>query len=136
MLPPILLSLFLAAADILAILAAYAAWVLAGRPAEQVWVQGGLALILTVLAALAGVTLLPPAALPDDDRRWLLTYALAFAWLPVLFVPLHFLTQGYLTGWGNLLALWGFAALANALAVLAARWLACRRAWGQAAARR
>ena len=54
-------------------------------------------------------------------------YAFAFAWFPVLFVPLHYVTQGYLTSFANIYNMWLFQAPTNALA-LAAAALAGRRA--------
>ena len=35
-------------------------------------------------------------------------YATALVWTPVLFVPLHYVTQGYLTSFGNILGIWLF----------------------------
>jgi hypothetical protein len=54
------------------------------------------------------------------------TYVLAFAWFPVLFVPLHYVTQGYLTSFANIYNMWLFQVPTNALA-LAAAALAGRR---------
>jgi len=53
------------------------------------------------------------------------TYLLAFGWFPVLFVPLHYVTQGYLTSFANIYNMWLFQAPTNALA-LAAVFLATR----------
>ena len=47
------------------------------------------------------------------------TYVLAFAWLPALFVPLHYVTQGYVTSFANIYYMWAFQAPANALALVA-----------------
>jgi hypothetical protein len=57
------------------------------------------------------------------------TYALAFAWLPALFVPLHYVTQGYPTSFANIYYTWLFQAPTNALALAAAAlpgWRASR----------
>ena len=48
------------------------------------------------------------------------TYVVAFAWLPALFVPLHYVTQGYLTSFANIYYTWLFQAPTNALALAAA----------------
>ena len=59
-------------------------------------------------------------------------YVAAFAWLPIIFVPLHYVSQGYLTSFANIYYTWLFQALANALA-LAAAYAAARivpRAYG------
>jgi hypothetical protein len=55
------------------------------------------------------------------------TYVVAFAWLPALFVPLHYVTQGYLTSFANIYDTWLFQAPTNVLA-LAAVAFASRRA--------
>jgi hypothetical protein len=55
------------------------------------------------------------------------TYAVAFGWLPALFVPLHYATQGYLTSFANIYYMWLFQAPTNAL-TLAAAAFAGRRA--------
>lgn len=55
------------------------------------------------------------------------TYVVAFAWFPALFVPLHYVTQGYLTSFANIYYTWLFQAPTNVLA-LAAVAFASRRA--------
>ena len=55
-----------------------------------------------------------------DLKELGLAYAAAFLWLPVLFVPLHFVTQGYLTSFGNILATWLFQLPFNLLALMVA----------------
>ena len=47
-------------------------------------------------------------------------YLAAFVWTPVLFVPLHYVTQGYLTRFGNILATWLFQLPFNLLALMVA----------------
>jgi hypothetical protein len=47
-------------------------------------------------------------------------YAAALLWTPVLFVPVHYATQGYLTGFGNILATWLFQVPFNLLALMVA----------------
>ena len=49
-----------------------------------------------------------------------LAYVAGFLWLPVLFVPLHLVTQGYLTSFGNILATWLFQLPFNLLALMVA----------------
>jgi hypothetical protein len=58
------------------------------------------------------------------------TYVLALAWFPVVFVPLHYVTQGYLTSFANIYNMWLFQAPTNAAALVAANF-AGRRAAGQ-----
>jgi len=47
-------------------------------------------------------------------------YAAALLWTPVLFVPVHYVTQGYLTSFGNMLATWLFQVPFNLLALMVA----------------
>ena len=35
-------------------------------------------------------------------------YLLSFIWTPIIFVPIHYITQGYLTTGDNLLSIWLF----------------------------
>lgn len=69
---------------------------------------------------------LPVAALALRDRS---EHALAglcsLVWAPIVVVPLHYFTQGYLTAAGNLVALGIFQILVNPLAILAA-WKVAR----------
>ncbi len=69
---------------------------------------------------------LPVAALVLGDRS---EHALAglcsLVWAPLVFVPLHYFTQGYFTAVGNLVALGLFQVLVNPLAILAA-WKVAR----------
>ena len=39
-------------------------------------------------------------------RDGVTVYVLAFAWVPALFIPVHYVTQGYLAAPTNVLALW------------------------------
>jgi len=51
----------------------------------------------------------------------------AFALFPAVFVPAHFITQGYLTSFGNIVAVWCFQAPVNAAILLVAWWIAQAR---------
>ncbi|WP_034856120.1 hypothetical protein [Clostridium intestinale] len=42
-------------------------------------------------------------------------YLFSMFWTPVVFVPLHYMTQGYLTSIGNILYTWIFQATTNIL---------------------
>lgn len=47
-------------------------------------------------------------------------YAAALLWTPVLFVPVHYATQGHLTSFGNILSTWMFQVPFNLLALMVA----------------
>ena len=55
-----------------------------------------------------------------DLKELGIAYGAAFLWTPVLFVPLHYTTQGYLTSFGNILAMWLFQVPLNLLALMVA----------------
>ncbi len=54
---------------------------------------------------------------PEDWLQFLIIFILSFVWAPVIFVPIHFLTQGYLTSFGNIFWTWVFQIPTN-IAVL------------------
>ncbi len=54
--------------------------------------------------------------LVEPKERWV-CWGLSILWGPLVFVPLHYLTQGYLTDAGNLVALALYQLPVNALAL-------------------
>lgn len=57
---------------------------------------------------------------PQGWLEFLLILIFSFAWLPLIFVPLHYITQGYLTSFGNIYMMWIFQIPANIIIVLIA----------------
>jgi len=55
-----------------------------------------------------------------DLKELGVAYVAALLWAPVLFVPVHYATQGYLTGFGNILSTWLFQVPFNLLALTVA----------------
>ncbi|MFH1690632.1 MAG: hypothetical protein ABIE42_10435 [Candidatus Eisenbacteria bacterium] len=55
-----------------------------------------------------------------DLKELGVAYAAAFLWTPLLFIPLHFTTQGYMTSVGNVLSVWLFQLPFNLLALMVA----------------
>ncbi|MCK4409131.1 MAG: hypothetical protein KAW67_03550 [Candidatus Eisenbacteria sp.] len=55
-----------------------------------------------------------------DLKELGVAYAAGLLWAPVLFVPAHFVTQGYLTGLGNILSTWVFQVPFSLLALMVA----------------
>jgi hypothetical protein len=92
------------------------------RPVDQVMVQVPIAAILSValfVAWLAAARRYARRSLPMPDvRDGLRTYVLSFVWAGALFVPLHLLFTGYVTGMGNIVALWGLQLPINAVAIV------------------
>lgn len=130
---PVIHGLALAAINVGASLVGFAAYKVLGV-GHQLLVQIAVAVLVTVVAFALWYYL----TLRISSGRiglgnvgaYVGTYALAFAWFPVIFVPLHYVTQGYLTSFANIYNMWLFQAPTNALA-LAAAALAGRRAWRQ-----
>jgi hypothetical protein len=88
-------------------------------------VQGSIAVIFCIIIfdlwSLA-VTRLPTKTLSMQGSRELMwTYFAALLWVPVIFIPLHFITQGYITSFGNITAIWLFQIPVNLLALLVSK---------------
>lgn len=101
------------------------------RTAYQLAVQVPVAVLISVAAfALWYFTLVRIArgALAlRGSAAYVWTYVLAFAWLPAFFVPLHYVTQGYLTSFANIYCTWAFQAPTNVAALAAAHLVTRQR---------
>ena len=120
-------SLVLVIADIAGIaIGAMTAFRMLGVP-NQVWLQLPIAVVVSAGCFCAWVlslrvlrwTGLQPA---DSKERWA-CMPVSLLWAPLVFVPLHYLTQGYWTSIGNLVALALYQAPVNALALSGASGL-------------
>jgi hypothetical protein len=58
--------------------------------------------------------------------EYYLVYFAAGIWNPIIFVPLHYITQGYLTSFGNIIVLWMYQVVVNLPVLFSARWLSNR----------
>ena len=92
------------------------------KPANQLAVQVPFAMIFSIIVFLLWSVLvrrLPIEHLPLQGRNeFRCTFLFALVWSPVIFVPLHYITQGYLTSFGNILGCWRFQIPTNLLAIL------------------
>ncbi len=97
------------------------------KPANQIAIQVPVAATVCIIGFVSWNAFsqrLPFKGLAKPRGGELLwVYLAALLWNPVLFVPLHYLTQGYLTSFGNILGLWLFQIPVNLLAILAAQKL-------------
>ena len=114
-------SLVLAIADIAGIAAgALAAFRILGVP-NQVWLQLPIAAVLSVgcfCAWVLSLRILGWKVLQLAGPKELgASLAVSLLWAPLVFVPLHYFTQGYLTSIGNLVALALYQLPVNALAL-------------------
>jgi len=121
--PAILHGFALAVITLVAMAAGFAVYRLVGLR-NQIAVQVLTAGIVCVVAfAVWGFVIhrLSHGRLSLADLKELgVAYAAALLWTPVLFIPVHFMTQGYLTSFGNLLATWLFQVPFNLLALMVA----------------
>ena len=114
-------SLVLVLADIGGIaIGALAAFHILGVP-NQVWLQLPLAVVLTPAGFCGWILLLRVLGwkplLPAGAKELQACWVASLVWAPLVFVPLHYLTQGYLTSLGNLVALAMYQLPINALAL-------------------
>jgi hypothetical protein len=118
-------GLALTVINLCSILAGFVLWYVLFRQGSQVAIQGTAAALLTI-AVFPGWTYLLLGfrggrfhLKERSDFLWAFVFALL--WLPVIFVPLHFLRRGYLTSFSNIWMTWLLQVPTNALALLAAR---------------
>ena len=116
----------LALANIASILAGFGVYYLL-RPVNQIAVQAPVAAILSLVAfAVWSLVFWQPrfSRIALQGRaEWAGMYFAAFLWSALIFIPLHYSTQGYLTSLGNIVAIWLFQCPVNVLAILAANRL-------------
>ena len=62
----------------------------------------------------------------QKTSEYYLVYFAAGIWNPIIFVPLHYFTQGYMTSLGNIIVLWLYQVLVNLPVLALARWLGNR----------
>lgn len=97
---------------------------------RQIMVQGPIAALISISLFVFWTILLNAKALKrfrlGSARAFAGAYAASFVWLPIIFVPVHYVTQGYLTAFSNIVAVWVFQAPVNAAAVLVAMAVASR----------
>lgn len=117
-------AVVLAGINLGSILMAFVVYSLLQQPGSQVLIQGGLAAVASIAMYAALTWLLEKAGMVNwlmkDKHAYLMAYLLAFFAFAIIFVPLHYVTQGYLTGVENILVSWAFMAPVNALALWAA----------------
>lgn len=91
------------------------------KPINQIAVQVPIAAGLCVVGFCVWVLLgrtraFQKFAVRDNvDFAWI--WLTAFAWCPIILVPLHYFTQGYLTAFSNIVSMWIFQFFVNTLAV-------------------
>lgn len=95
-------------------------------PLAQIPVQVVIAAAISVLLIILWLLGFHSSHWKSMELQGLREYGLiclaALLWFPLVFYPLHYITQGYLSRFGNVLAMWAFQAPVNLLGL----WLASR----------
>lgn len=121
-------SFVLAIANVGSIIAGFGIYQIL-KPANQIAVQAPSAVVFSVIAFLLWSFLFRSLSITHlslqerNEIAWMFVFALV--WAPIIFVPLHYVTQGYLTAFGNILGIWLFQVPTNFLAIVVARKLSC-----------
>lgn len=92
------------------------------RPADQIAMQLPIAILLSILLFLAWTLILrnlPFRRLSlQGYLEFIWTFGASLIWAPVVFVPLHYFTQGYLTSAGNIISVLVFQIPVNTVALV------------------
>jgi len=114
----------LSAANIISIIVAFGVYKILKTP-HQLLVQVPVAVILSIGIFLLWLIV---ARLPlfkfisiKSLRELSWIFLASLAWSPIIFIPLHHTSQGYLTGSGNIIALFQFQLPVNVLVILVAK---------------
>ena len=129
-------ALFVVIVNLVCILMGFGLWSAlraSVAPLPQVPVQAAAGAALSILVSFLWMVLFPRLCWPAMELRGPREYAglllASLLWTPLLFYPLHYLTQGYVAQFSNVLAIWAFQLPVNALAL----WLAYRAAYNHLA---
>lgn len=114
----------LSAANIISIIIAFGVYKIL-KTTHQMLVQVPVAVILSIGIFLLWLIV---ARLPlfkfisiKSLRELSWIFLASLAWSPIIFIPLHHISQGYLTGPGNIIALFQFQLPVNVLVILVAK---------------
>ena len=114
----------LSTANIISIIVAFGVYK-ALRPVHQLAVQIPVAVALYIAIFLLWMLLVRIpffkfiAIKTFKELSWI--FLASLAWGPIIFIPLHHTTQGYLTGSGNIIALFQFQLPVNVFVILVAK---------------
>ena len=92
------------------------------RQYNQLMFQAPIAVVFSIIVFITWIVVIKSKKIsrlfPEDWVQFLIIFILSIAWAPVIFVPLHFLTQGYLTSFGNIFWTWVFQIPTNIVVLL------------------
>lgn len=116
-------SLVLALINLVSVIVAFVVYYLLRQVSpgiDQILVQAPLALLLSVTAFTLWVLFVlrfSRGLAPHALTEWAGVFLGALLWTPAIFIPLHYLTQGYMTSFDNITVTWLFQIPVNLLAV-------------------
>lgn len=88
-----------------------------GGSEQQMLVQGTAALMIAVVLVVTWLVFFRRVNRLEVETDFIRVFLLVFPCTPVIFIPVHFLVTGYLTGFGNLVAIAAYQFIMNLLAV-------------------
>ncbi|MFQ5675073.1 MAG: hypothetical protein ACE5G1_04180 [bacterium] len=112
-------AFLLALANIVAIIAAYGLYYFF-RPGNQIAFQVPIAALLSIAAFVVWCKSMHGSKnlSCQNHDEFILTYLVAFLWSPVIFILMHYTTQGYVTAFGNMIGIWLFQLPTNLIAII------------------
>jgi hypothetical protein len=99
------------------------------RPLNQRAVQTPLAILLNIVLFLVWTWLIVQFFSKyrlQSTIEYYLVYFAAGVWSPIILIAVHFLTQGYMTSFANIIVLWMYQVLVNIPVLAITRWLGNR----------
>ncbi|MFC1739281.1 hypothetical protein ACFL1G_09570 [Planctomycetota bacterium] len=91
------------------------------KPANQIAVQGSVAAILSITAFLLWSWLILHLQfrklILQEPIEFFWAYVASLFWFPTIFIPVHYVTQGYLTSIGNIIAVLLFQIPVNGVSI-------------------
>ncbi len=92
------------------------------RKYDQLAIQVPIAVVFSIIVFITWIVILKSKKIsrlfPEDWIQFLVIFLLSLAWAPVIFVPVHFISQGYLTSFGNIFWTWVFQIPTNIIILL------------------
>lgn len=84
---------------------------------EQRLVQGAAAMLVAIVLVVVWLVVFRKFNRLEIEYDFIKVFLLTFLLTPVIFVPTHFVVTGYLTSWGNILAIAAYQFPMNVLAL-------------------
>lgn len=110
-------SLILAVLNLLSVLVGFYVFFIS-KTQNQLAIQAPVACVFSVLSFLSWKFLchkLLKKVNLKSQKEYIFAYFFSLVWSPIIFVPMHYLTQGYLTSWQNITGIWLFQIPTNIL---------------------